>query len=658
MKKTFSIISLGCPRNLVDSESIVSEFKKRGFKEEELLMLPKVKFWESPKSISQQIVFSLFSELVNFWLPEGDLKRILDNILIEKIYEGSEKGQVYYKTDILSEIDNLQKATVKKSGHFDRERISTEAQLDNIIVAIENDRSPLWAENQLSAISARPNLMYFILDKFKNKKIDNLEEWKDLWQLNRIYGYSFNISRIFENNCHTEGNRRYVLNFIKETIPNVRRFYRNDYFYTDSVRIIKKIVDCDRSFLNEAFEIVKILLSSYENDYFYLKKDHSLDYEKAEVCKVLSWIFRNAKSILREKIYQFTSSYFNLIEDQGEYSHYTPLDIFNILHEHLISDSNKFEDRFVKLSEELSEQYSRFYKSRFGRKERFTGWELMGGMTSFWGGEYKISDRHFVGYILAPALSNYYQRNRHKAWKFILKDCITKENSVSKEQPDFLNRAAFIVVLNRFKSNNKEVANAAFRILKEFVLSRKGIPHKSELIYQEVSSNAPNNKKWRLVSLSIKKFKVPTSPFVEQIVSDLARDGHTKSKYILRQWSKNPDYYKKTKFLGNDLIGHITSLLSNSFEDAIEMFENYINGDYFINNLDSFDVYKVAGLLNGILKKDFTLGLNILNGLKCKENLSKINKFYYVLACLDLMIKIQMNANGIKEFMKNLLMYF
>ncbi len=31
MKKTFSIISLGCPRNLVDSESIISEFKKRDY---------------------------------------------------------------------------------------------------------------------------------------------------------------------------------------------------------------------------------------------------------------------------------------------------------------------------------------------------------------------------------------------------------------------------------------------------------------------------------------------------------------------------------------------------------------------------------------------------------------------------------------------------
>ncbi|MFC1666713.1 30S ribosomal protein S12 methylthiotransferase RimO [Candidatus Omnitrophota bacterium] len=31
MKKTFGIISLGCPRNLVDSECIVSEFKKRGY---------------------------------------------------------------------------------------------------------------------------------------------------------------------------------------------------------------------------------------------------------------------------------------------------------------------------------------------------------------------------------------------------------------------------------------------------------------------------------------------------------------------------------------------------------------------------------------------------------------------------------------------------
>ena len=31
MEKTVSIISLGCPRNLVDSENIVSEFKKKGY---------------------------------------------------------------------------------------------------------------------------------------------------------------------------------------------------------------------------------------------------------------------------------------------------------------------------------------------------------------------------------------------------------------------------------------------------------------------------------------------------------------------------------------------------------------------------------------------------------------------------------------------------
>ena len=31
MKKTVSIISLGCPRNLVDSEKLISEFTKKGY---------------------------------------------------------------------------------------------------------------------------------------------------------------------------------------------------------------------------------------------------------------------------------------------------------------------------------------------------------------------------------------------------------------------------------------------------------------------------------------------------------------------------------------------------------------------------------------------------------------------------------------------------
>ena len=35
MRKTFSIISLGCPRNLVDSECLVSEFRKKGYQFQE-----------------------------------------------------------------------------------------------------------------------------------------------------------------------------------------------------------------------------------------------------------------------------------------------------------------------------------------------------------------------------------------------------------------------------------------------------------------------------------------------------------------------------------------------------------------------------------------------------------------------------------------------
>jgi len=38
MHKTFSIISLGCPRNLVDSEYIIAEFKNKGYVFQEEVM--------------------------------------------------------------------------------------------------------------------------------------------------------------------------------------------------------------------------------------------------------------------------------------------------------------------------------------------------------------------------------------------------------------------------------------------------------------------------------------------------------------------------------------------------------------------------------------------------------------------------------------------
>lgn len=99
----------------------------------------------------------------------------------------------------------------------------------------------------------------------------------------------------------------------------------------------------------------------------------------------------------------------------------------------------------------------------------------------FWGHEHFIHDRHFISKILSPALCEYYRENKERAWTFISSHCVTKTSKVNIEKPDFLNRASIKVLFERFNSPEKARSDEAYKVLKEFTLSRKGF-HKSELI--------------------------------------------------------------------------------------------------------------------------------------------------------------------------------
>ena len=600
---------------------IRSNFEKKKFRKTEIDVLDRVKFWVTNQEVNEKIILYLFSELINFWLPETYLKQILDKILIEKIYEGSAKGQIYKRQDILNEIENLRETIINDSGYFDQQKVNIETQLTKILEAIKNNKAPEWAQNQLASISAQPNLIYFVLAKFRGEKIGNLKDWDGLWKLTKQYRFSFDIFKIFEANCHTETNQGYILKFIIDNIPELKSFYREDFFDFEVVDLVNKILNKNKSHLGNAFCIAKELLKKYDQSYFYVQKNRDSHCNKERVCKLLERIYVDASGSLKREIYELVVRYFNLVEDEGEFSHYTPTEIFNILYKYLISDLRHFEFNFLKLSRIFSDQYNKFYK-KFGKKVIFDGWELMGGMTSFWGNTYKVEDRHFVKYILIPSLHDYYVKKLKKAWGFIKEKCIVEDCKVNKTHPDFLNRAIIPVVLNRFKQKDEEVSEEAFEILKDFVLRRKGIPHKSELIYQALQENFSDGKKWKLVKVSINQYSTPANPFVERIVSALATKGHGQAKEVFDKWAKTSDYYKKTEFLGSSLTQHIEKLLDSSFSEAVNIFKNYINNEYFIKELDSFDAYSVAGLLSKILRINFDVGLGVLNDIKHKHALS------------------------------------
>ncbi len=623
-------------RNIKYFHKFISpEFKRKGFTDRQITILNKVKFWRVNKKFNEKIIYSLFSELIDFWLPQGDINRIIDSILIRKIYKGSEKGARFSREDVVLEIENLRDEVVKKSGYIDTQSRKTEDILKDLGIAVNDPYSPMWSKGQLSALSTQPQLMFYFLDLLKNKKLDNLQEWNELWQLYKIYRFSFSLFEIFEKNLHTEKNKIYILQFFKDNVSGIKTFYQHDFFEVEFVKITKTILDedSDNKFIRETFKVVKKLISERRDDIFYLKSQRDDFWEREEIAKLVKKIYEKSDSDLKSEVYKFTVKTYNLVEDDGKFSHYTPKEIFETLKDWLIFD---FEKRLLALKKELSRQYDELYKKKLRFKKGFSGWELIGGVTSFWGSDYIVSDRHFILYTLQPALKEYYDKSKIKkeGWSFIRRNCISKTDKktknkvikkpVNQNRPDFLNRTIIPIVLERYKSDDKKVSEEAFDILKEFILSRKGIPHKSDLIYQEIRNNCglSDDKIWKLVKLSIDKFKLPVNPFVEQIALKLAEKGNEEAKRTVKNWLRNPDYYKRGRIFEANIVGIISQFLDFSPDEGIKLFKEIIDKG-FIDKIHSFEVFNLAKLLNRIINQNPIMGIRILNDTAEKKKLSK-----------------------------------
>lgn len=615
------------------SKFIAPKFKKKKFTEEEIIVLEKVRFWVVDQTANQLTVYSLFSELLDFWLPEDELEAKCDSILIRKIYEGSSKGAKFTREEVLKNVADIRQKAKEYSGYFDNARVKTEIQFKNVIDALENNLSPVWASGQLAAISAKPSLASFILDRLSQKKIRNLQDWGEIWQLYKVYRFSFSLSRIFEQNLNSEKNIKFVLNFLDTKTKILRRFYQADFLEVDVTKIVKKIIASKQGkrYLEDAFLVLKNLITFNEKAFFYLKDNghDRKEWEKGEVCKVLHEIYSLAGDKLKQKIFDLIITSFNITEDDGEFTFYAPSEIYSILGDWLQEGFIKkdFFTRFEKLVKIIVDQYDKFYR-KFDRRVAFKGWEHMGGGISYSGG-YHAYDRHFI-YILSPALRKFYDSNPNKNWQLIKQRCINPERKVSKQRPDFLNRAVYPIVLDRYASTNSEVSEEAFEILKEFILSKRGIPHKRDLIYQAVINQASLSieKKWRLVELTIKKFNVPVNAFVEQIVTQLAKStkGYEPAKQEMKKWFCSSDYYTKRFFLSlHDSIDSITQLLDSDFDFATELFKCFLFNSYFgADKSDKLGGFTAAQLLNKIFSKPegYPRALAIINELGSKPKLS------------------------------------
>lgn len=609
-----SPVAQGETENVKYFEEIKNRLKKKGFTNEHLKLLPKVKFWKVDKDTNELIVTTLLAEILGAWFPDSILDEIVSNILINKVYNGSQAGKTFTKKEFYQMLDSRKKQVQEDAGYKDEQQEKLE-RIDQILAAIDKPTSRDWCNNQITLLTTTPDLYYLTIKKLDGISGLKLSQWDNLWNATAKGTFSLNVFDILQKNVNDPDNQDYLINFLPSLSKKLHIFYRQEFIVVDIVKICSAILDKTRKYDHQIFEILRNLIEINTKEVFFVKKTDHSEWEQEQTTEALQKLFEIADTSVKQEIVNFIFKFFDLVSDEGEYWHYTPDSIFGILKTHLETD---IENQILAFSKEISKQYEKFYK-RFGRSSIYDGWEHAG---------FADKDRHFITHILQPLLVQYYSTKPDEAWKFITEKLITsKEDTVSSTKPDFLNRTVIPVVISAY--SNPKHKDEAFVILKDFIEMRKGIPHKTELIYEQiVGGSFSDEQKWGLVKLQLdhKPYRnLPVNGHVEKIVSELANKGNEDALKTLEAWGKNPEFNKFRGILEGNITSNVPGLLTNPITKSrgIAILREFLKGDYFINQQGQWDVWQTARVLSQVLVEDFEQGKTIIQEIWTKDSLTQ-----------------------------------
>lgn len=420
-------------------------------------------------------------------------------------------------------------------------------------------------------------------------------------------------------------NNNFIINFLRE---NYKFFEQKKRLKEDSldlvITILNKVIKEDNEQADKILEIVKIITKKAIKINKQGLRDLRVgrDYEKqliAELLEHISNIYFEKKNNKRiEELVRLIKDNFNLVDDDSRMEMYTPNKIFGILKKYIDLD---FENNFEKIIELIVKQYQTIWSMDFD------GWEFVGGGISQSGNNFFVPDRHFNEYALKPAIEFYYENNedKNKAWEFIRSLCYTKEKDVSRERPDFLCRAIIPLLFKRC-IDYKDTFDGfeALDILEEFIKMRKGIPHKTDLIYQYIYNNTnkfQDDEKWNFVQISFNtpwnKNQSAINIFVKKIISDLAENNYKDALAWIERSIKGEELMPDKHYWESGMIETISKFLNsgdeNKKEKGIEMLHEFVKAEKFYNKFDRFEVFSVAELLTRVFDINFNKGLSIVN---------------------------------------------
>jgi len=114
-------------------EVLEEELAKKGYDRELGKLLSKLRLWEQPKNILEDLVYLLFSQAIGFWLSQEDIEEVVRSILLESFHWGSAEGNVYKREDIECEIQSQASKAKTRSTIFNEKWTSYEKQINKLM---------------------------------------------------------------------------------------------------------------------------------------------------------------------------------------------------------------------------------------------------------------------------------------------------------------------------------------------------------------------------------------------------------------------------------------------------------------------------------------------------------------------------------------------
>lgn len=598
-------------------------FLKKSFKEDYFKYFRNIEFWVADFSEEEGLesTRAIFTGLLDFGITDTSLKGLFDSIIVDKVYKGSEKGNSFSREEFFKILDDFKERSIKETGRYDDEYKTIDTQLTQLVYASEQlkkaQRPDDFAPKVLEALSTKPNLMSYVLNKLEQVRGIDLDLVKPVLNLNITFRYSSQVLRILLNNIEYDNNAGVIIGYLQKKARSL--FYsRKDHFWvSDYKKLASRLLELGDDHTNEIYKITRDLIYFYDNNYLFQKSNRE-EYEFEQLIELLGEIYKKADDGLSKDIVVLISKSFDLVGRDIDYVLRHDNALFDILHDYtlLAIDQDSIGEQIEMLTSILIEDYKDEY---MGLGSSYKGYELYGSISSWSGNQYSVSDKKFIFRMLIPVLKELYEKHPSELWKYIDDKILQSETDV--DNPDFLKRSVIPLLLERYFSTIKSESTSAEEHLKKFIEETKGLPSKSELIFQYLyNGEYDESKVWNLIEMYTDKYRLPYSPFVEKIVTMYLSSSNKKikksAKAQIEKWIYDDEYIDRALRWHGDIPSIINTLLNEFPKDGEKFFDHFVRSEW-LGNMDRIDVYEYSRILHSYAQKGFS---------KAKERIDTILK--------------------------------